>query len=331
MAKKVKMSDIASKLNVSIVTVSKALSGQKGVSVEMRTRIIELASQMGYEKPGESSSNHKSYNIGVIVSEGYIAKYDAFYWDLYQQINSAAAGNNSFVILELITLDDEKNNMPPKLLREGKVDGLIVMGALNTSYLKMIRAHYALPTVYLDFYDSDIQEDSIISNSYYGAYLVTNYLMDKGHKKIAFLGTLMATKSINDRYMGYSKALMERGYEFRRDWILEDRDMNRVMFLDMPLPEDIPDAIVCNCDTAAARMIEALNKKGLRVPEDVAVTGFDDFIHPGLCNVPLTTYSVNMEGLADSAVRNVVKKLNGVETNRGIHLIEGKLVVRTSA
>ncbi len=331
MAKKVKMSDIAAKLDVSIVTVSKALAGQKGVSEEMRSRIIELASQMGYEKPGEKSTSQKSYNIGVIVSEGYIAKYDAFYWDLYQQINSAAAASNSFVMLEIISFDDEKNNMPPKLLREGKVDGLIVMGALHTTYLKMINAHYALPTVFLDFYDSDLQEDSIISNSYYGAYIITNYLIEKGHKKIAFLGTLMATKSINDRYMGYSKALMEKGYEFRPNWVLDDRDMNRIMFVDFPVPEDLPDAIVCNCDTAAARMIEALNKKGIRVPEDVAVTGFDDFIHPGLCNVPLTTYSVNMEGLADSAVRNVIKKLNGIETNHGIHLIEGKLVIRTSA
>ncbi len=331
MAKKVKMSDIATKLDVSIVTVSKALAGQKGVSEEMRARIIELAGQMGYEKPGEKAANQKSYNIGVIVSEGYIAKYDAFYWDLYQQINSSAAASNSFVMLELISLDDEKNSMPPKLLREGKVDGLIVMGALNTSYLKMIRAHYALPTVYLDFYDSEVQEDSIISNSYYGAYILTNYLIDKGYKRIAFLGTLQATKSINDRYMGYSKALMEKGFEFRRDWLLDDRDMNRVMFTEMPIPEQLPDAIVCNCDTAAARMIESLNKKGFRVPEDVAITGFDDFIHPGLCNVPLTTYSVNMEGLADSAIRNVIRKLSGIETNCGIHLIEGKLVVRTSA
>ncbi|MCR5584437.1 MAG: LacI family DNA-binding transcriptional regulator [Lachnospiraceae bacterium] len=331
MAKKVKMSDIAGKLGVSVVTVSKALSGQKGVSEEVKNKIIRLAEELGYEKPGESRGVSKSYNIGVVVPGGYITKYETFYWELYQAINTAAAKENSFVMLEIISSEDENEGNPPKLLRESKVDALIVMGAMKTSYLKMIRAHYATPTVFLDFYDSEIQEDAVISNSFYGAYAMTNYLLEKGLKRLAYVGTPLSTESITDRYLGYVKALMEKGIEIRKDWIIDDRDMNRVMYNEITLPEDMPEAFVCNCDMTASKIIEALSKKGISVPGDVAVTGFDDFLHPGLCIIPLTTYAVNMEGLADSAVRNVLKKLNGIETNKGIHLIEGRLICRESA
>jgi LacI family transcriptional regulator/LacI family purine nucleotide synthesis repressor len=331
MAKKVRMMDIAKKIDVSVVTVSKALTGQKGVSEEVRNKIIRLAEEMGYERPGESRGPSKSYNIGVVVPEGYITKYETFYWELYQAINTSAARENSFVMLEIISSADENEGNPPKLLRESKVDALIVMGAMKTSYLKMIRAHYATPTVFLDFYDSEIQEDSVISNSFYGAYAMTNYLLAKGLRKIAYVGTPMSTESITDRYLGYLKALMEKGIEIRKDWVIDDRNMDRVMYNELELPAEMPEAFVCNCDMTASKIIEALSQKGISVPKDVAVTGFDDFLHPGLCIIPLTTYAVNMEGLADSAVRNILKKLNGIETNKGIHLIEGRLITRDSA
>ncbi len=330
MAKKVKMSDIAERLGVSVVTVSKALSGQKGVSEEVKNKIIRLAEELGYEKPGESRGSSKSYNIGVVVPEGYITKYETFYWELYQAINTSAARENSFVMLEIISGDDEYAGNPPKLLRESKIDALIIMGGMRTEYIKMIRAHYATPTVFLDFYDAEIQEDSVISNSFYGSYAMTNYLLGKGYKKIGYVGTVLSTKSITDRYLGYVKALMESGIDIRKDWVINDRNMDRVMYNEIEFPDELPEAFVCNCDMTASKVIESLSKKGISVPKDVAVTGFDDFLHPGLCIIPLTTYAVNMDGLADSAVRNVLKKLSGIETNKGIHLIEGRLISRES-
>ena len=81
MAKSVKMADIAKRLHVSTVTVSKALSGQKGVSEEVREKIKAVAEEMGYHKPTTREENKvKSYNIGVIVSGSYIEKYATFYW-----------------------------------------------------------------------------------------------------------------------------------------------------------------------------------------------------------------------------------------------------------
>lgn len=73
--------------------------------------------------------------------------------------------------------------------------------------------------VYMDFYDKQLQEDCVISNSFYGAYYMTNYLFRMGHEKIGFVGTVLATESIMDRYLGYRKSLMEHGVQERPDWV----------------------------------------------------------------------------------------------------------------
>jgi len=86
MAKTVKLADIAAIVNVSTVTVSKALSDQKGVSEEMRARIKQLAKEMGYQTPTAArlSSNKRTYNIGVLISEIYFDQTQSFYWQMYQ-------------------------------------------------------------------------------------------------------------------------------------------------------------------------------------------------------------------------------------------------------
>ena len=194
----------------------------------------------------------------------------------------------------------------------------------------MMKEHYATPTVYLDFYDSHIKEDSVISNSFYGTYTLTNYLFDKGHTNIGFVGTVLATKSITDRYLGYTKSLIEHGKNVREDWVLDDRDSNRHNFHKFLFPEEMPTAFVCNCDTIASWIIRELEQRGYRVPEDVSVVGFDDFLYPGLCNVPLTTYAVNMTEMAERSIELLITKVTGGETSEGMHLVEGRFVERKS-
>ncbi len=331
MAKSVKMSDIAERLNVSTVTVSKALSDQKGVSEDMRNKIKKLAMELGYQKPvAKQEDRSRSFNAGVIVPEDYIEKYQTFYWEMYQEINMAAIKNNSFIMLEVISASDEKAMIPPKLLKESKVDGLIVLGGLASEYLKMMKEHYATPTVYLDFYDPYIKEDCVISNSFYGTYALTNYLFEMGHTNIGFVGTVLATKSITDRYLGYMKSLMEHGKSIREDWVLDDRDSDRHNFQKFLIPEEMPTAFVCNCDIIASWIIRELEKAGYRVPEDVSIVGFDDFLYPGLCNVPMTTYAVNMPEMAERSIKLLVTKVTGGETSKGMHLVEGRFIERKS-
>ena len=97
MAKAVKLADIAERVGVSTVTVSKALSGQKGVSEEVREKIRSIAEELGYQQPSAArkSQNQKSYNIGILISERFLDKYESFYWQMYQAVATRATAKRS--------------------------------------------------------------------------------------------------------------------------------------------------------------------------------------------------------------------------------------------
>lgn len=335
MKKAVKMADIADRLKCSTVTVSKALSGQKGVSEEMRTRIKEMAIEMGYKLPASSQTNieNKSYNIGVVLSGRYLASYDTFYWKMYQEIADWAIHKECFTLFETLSEEMERGRQLPRLLEEHKVDGLIVIGKPGYSYDKFLKREAGLPLIFLDFYEPDCKVDCFISDGFYGTYILTNYLLGKGHRDIAYVGTLFSTDSITDRYLGYMKSLLEHGIEVKQEYLIEDRDLEsglRDNYGTMVFPERMPTAFVCNCDFIASLVIKALQKRGLKVPEDVSVVGYDNYLNPGLCDVEITTYEVDIKEMAKAAVRTLLKKLNGEPYKKGIHIVEGHLVEKNS-
>lgn len=333
MAKGVRMSDIAQRLGVSTVTVSKALADQKGVSEEMRERIKALAEEMGYKPPVSSRQEAKrSYNIGVIMGEQYVEKYATFYWEFYQKIITCASQENCYVILEVLDGARERDLEEPKLVQGDKTDGLIILGSIRTEYLRMLKKKCRVPVVYMDFYDKQLQGDCVISNSFYGAYYMTNYLFQMGHEKIGFVGTVLATESITDRYLGYRKSLMEHGIQERADWVLKDREEeNSVHCFDkISLPGEMPTAFVCNSDLTASRMVKSLLEAGYRVPEDVSLVGYDDWLYPGLCDVPITTYSVNMTRMAETGIDILVRRIDGDDSRCNMQIIEGEIVIRDS-
>ncbi len=331
MAKSVRMADIAKELGVSTVTVSKALSDQKGVSEEMREKIKELAAQMGYKAVGSGKDGgHPSYNIGVLVLETYIEKYSSFYWEFYQKINASAGKENCFVLLEFLGAESEEQLALPKLIQENKIDGLMILGQLSTEYLEMLREHTNVPKVYMDFYDRRVQADSVISNSFYGAYHVTDYLFEMGHEEIGYVGTVLVTESITDRYLGYYKAIMEHGKEPRKEWMIQDRESHIEIYEQLELPKDLPSAFVCNSDLAASKLIKALKEKGYRVPEDISVVGYDDYLYPGLCDIGITTYSVDMEKMSQVGMEMLLERMGGSENPYIMQVIEGKFIKRDS-
>jgi len=335
MAKAVKLADIAEQLGVSTVTVSKALSGQKGVSEAMREKIKQLADELGYKQPSavKKEKSVKSYNIGVLVSEKYLGEYASFYWRMYQSVATRAVQKECFTMLEVVSLEDEAEANLPKIVLERKVDGLILIGRLRTEYLGALRQNTQIPIVYLDFYDEHQMSDAVISNSYYGTYMLTNYLIEHGHEKIAYVGTLLFTASIIDRYFGYRKSMLEHGIEVPQEWIISDRDMEcGVVEVDIHPDQmkDMPTAFVCNSDLTASMVINQLEEQGYRVPEDFSVVGFDNYLFPGLCDVEITTYEVDIREMANKAIHVLLKKVSGERYKQGITIVEGRLVEKAS-
>ena len=104
-----RLADIGAQLGVSTVTVSKALSGQKGVSDTLRKQIVELADSLGYMPPSKEprQAKNRSYTLGVLVGDRYIDKYDSFYLEMYKQITGRAMARECFVVMEPIDVESE--------------------------------------------------------------------------------------------------------------------------------------------------------------------------------------------------------------------------------
>ena len=137
-----------------------------------------------------------------------------------------------------------------------------------------------------------------------------------------------------DRYMGYLRAMMEHGCEVRPEWIIDDREKEQGS-IDaesyIRLPKELPTAFVCNCDFIASLVIKSLTERGYRVPEDVSVVGFDNFLYPSnLTDVPITTYEVDMKEMAKGAINTIIKKINKEPYKKKIHIVEGHLIEKDS-
>ncbi len=170
----------------------------------------------------------------------------------------------------------------------------------------------------------------MISDGYYGTYQLTDYLIETGHKRIGFVGSVDATSSIADRFWGYRRALRENNIRFEEDWEIPDRDMRGATYDKLPVDIGNCDAYVCNCDVTAQVMIRSLEDKGCRVPEDVSVVGFDNFLPLGMESDRITTYEVDLMRMAGICVRSLIKKIKNEPYVKGIQIVTGQLIERES-
>ena len=241
----VTMKDLADSMNVSVVTISKALNNKEGVSEELKKRIKALAEEMGYRHNtiAKSMKEGITYNVVVIVSKRFLGK-DSFYLQVYQHITTALQEYKYYGILEVIDYEDEKNAVLPRVYEDRRVDAIIILGNMNKSYIKTLEV-MDIPYMFLDYYDSEHEIDSVNTDNYYASYEITNYLLKMGHENIGFVGNIYATSSIQDRFLGYCKSLLENRKKLNTEWILNDRDENG-KYITIEMPEVFPTAIVCN-------------------------------------------------------------------------------------
>lgn len=339
MDKNVTLKDIAKEMQVSIVTVSNALAGRSGVGDELRIEIEKRAHEMGYRRKARRerksiSKRSRVYNagtrIGVIAENKYLEKYTSFYWEMYQRVVVAASGKACFTSLEILTDDQERRKEMPLLLSDEEINGFIIIGMLDEAYLKKLYQTADCPILFLDFAYDGIPCDAVISNGFYGMYQMTNYLIGLGHTEIGFIGNYYATGSIMDRYQGFSKSLLEHGIAERQEWVLSDRDIDTGKPR-LQLPDRLPTAFVCNCDYTAEFAAKRLMEAGYRIPEDISIVGYDDFLVSGILHGKVSTYAVDMDGMALLALELLLKRINGEGQEPTVRMVDGRMVIRQSA
>lgn len=328
---KVRLADIAEKVGVSSVTVHNAITGQKGVSEEVRMKILRVAEEMGYQSASlntKQESPVRFKNIGVLISERYLAEYTTFYWKMYQELSIVATEKKCLAAVEILKHEAEREKELPHILAESTVEGLIVMGEVDRDYIRNMRKYTRIPIVFLDFYDKELARDAVVTDNFYGMYLLTEYLIDHGIRRMAYVGSIHATSSIMDRYCGFYKALLEHHFDLPDEWLIEDRDDNGQVFFE--LPEKMPEAFVCNCDLLAGMVIEKLEAAGYQVPEDVSVIGFDNYLYPGFPDKQITTYEVNSRAMAKVALEKILKQIRNPRSGRGLDIVSGHIVEKGS-
>ena len=328
-AKKPSMRDIGKTMGISAVTVSKALTGKPGVSEKLREQVLAKAGELGYEFPATKAADAgRSLDIGILIPDRYFEP-ESYYAVLYKKLVQALADLGHFGLLEILKAEDEAALNLPNLIRSGRADGIILLGEPEKTYYRKT-ARAGKPAVFLDFYDEQANADSVTGDNAYGTYRLTSHLIRQGHTRIGFVGNVHATSSIMDRYLGYCRAMLTYGYPMKSEWVLSDRADNGLMELKdlQNLPEDMPTAFVCNCDLTARAMIGKLREAGYRVPDDISVTGFDDFPPEGEGDVPLSTFRIDTDSMVRMAVKAIVERCGGSREPYGRMVVGGQPVYR---
>lgn len=325
---KVTMREIGSAVGVSAVTVSKALAGQPGMSEKTRNRILKVAEQMGYSYPNTDKVRERmNLDIGILIPDKYFQS-DSFYSVIYRKLVQRLAKSGHFGLLELLPEAAETALELPNLVKSRHVDGLIVLGEPGLNYHRMI-AGQNFPVVFLDFYDEQCAADSVVGDNSYGCYRLTGHLIRNGHTRIGFVGNYRATGSIMDRYLGFCRAMLSHDLPIRPEWILPDRDLHGSL-LPLQLPEDMPTAFVCNCDLVARQLIDQLRASGYRVPEQISVTGFDDYLAGEGSSHEISTFRMDLDSMVELSIKAITDRCSGLKKPFGRTVVSGQPVYRCS-
>lgn len=336
---KVTMKDIAKKLNVSINAVSIALNDKPGVSDEMRLLILKTADEMGYinEKRKYLSVFSKS-NIAIMM-QSYYADTGHFYSIVLRSIVEEAKSLGYFSIMNYF---DDSNMELPECIVVRKVAGIVIVGKISDMNLNQLK-QTGIPIVLVDFtslYDSC---DCVLTHNKQGGYMISDYVIQKGYRKIGFFGDLNYSLSFQDRFIGYKEALIN--HQIINDYF-DDEYIKKYSFLEniekyiinnqidevvkILKSKELPDVLICANDSNAFAVIKALVQMGLRVPIDIGVTGFDD---TPLCEKfisPLTTVQVQKEGMGKEAVARLVDRIQRKDYPKKTELLSVKIIERTS-
>ncbi len=293
--KPVTLKEIASRLNISVSTVSKALKDYPDIGIETKNLVRETARNLNY-KPNALAVNlrtNESKTIGLIIPE--IVHH--FFSNVIKGIVSRAEKKGYLVI---ILQSDESCDLEKKqieLLLDQRVDGMIISLANDTDQVDHIRhvLDQKTPLVMFDKVSKRVECSKVIIDDRKAAFEATKHLIEKGCKRIAhFRGALTPLNSI-DRFMGYRNALLDHGLEFDPSLVYicqcGDRSFEEGKENARKLLEEHKDVdgIFINTDLVAIGALTEFRNQGIRIPEDIKVVGFSNWFMSSVISPSLTT------------------------------------------
>lgn len=298
------MKDIAEKCGVSITTVSRALRDNNEISPATKERILKVANELDYTTniPARVLAGGRSNTIGLIVADNsnpYFAK-------LILGIEDIAKKNNFGVILYNTNEDPDLELQGHRMLNEKRVDGLIVTSMRTGEQPLISLQNKGIPFVLLNRYIEDFSTDWVRSDNVLGAHALTSLLCSLGHKRILHITGGEEISSVRERISGYKKALSEYHIEFdprliyRCNLKLDGGYQCAKCALTELKP--LPTAIFAYSDVIAVGVMKTLYENNLRIPEDIALVGYDnieysEFLEPSLTTVDQFAFEIGQKGM----------------------------------
>jgi LacI family transcriptional regulator, repressor for deo operon, udp, cdd, tsx, nupC, and nupG len=326
----VSIKDIARIAGVSHSTVSRALRDSPLIPARTRERIQLVAQEQGYAASAIARSlvTRKTHAIGVVVTS--IA--DPFNGEVVSGIEETGNAVGYSVVLATSQADPEREMALVRSFKERRVDGVLVassrVGALYAESLADLR----IPIVLLNNQHPGEFVYSITIDNAAGAEEATRHLVDLGHRRIAYIGDRLGMQSDAERKAGYEEALRVSGIPFRKEYVARGdgkpagarEAAGRLLELQEP-----PSAIFCYNDMSALGVLEAAASRGVQVPRDLSVCGFDDLFFTQFLSPPLTTIHQPKREMGQQAMQLLLSILSGEERRKGIK-IRGELIIRGS-
>jgi len=322
------MQAIAKKHGVSKVTVSKALNGQPGVSEELRQKIVETAKTDGYTLK-EKNTDHSLQKVGVLIPQRFFFDYELYYHQIYYALLNESEKRGVELVLSVLSNQDEQLEILPYNIEKGNHDVLLLCGEVSDDYYNFLSG-LDLKILCIDFYKLSKNADCVIIGNYFAGYLITSYLISKGHSSIGYIGSKHSTSSNSDRYYGYLKALGKNGLEYRDEWYIPVDNAANPSDIDYSLPEKLPTALVCHNDHVGFEVIRILSNRGIKVGEEISVTGFDNLQHSELSIPPLTTMNINREEIAGNTMELLFWRINNPDLPPRKIILDTTLIERES-
>lgn len=328
---KVTIKDISAAAGVSIATVSRVLNHKGNVSKDVEQRVMEAAKKLHYPLMGSASRALQDPRLIAVIVPSLS---NPFYNDILDGIQDVATRNKYNLIIAQTKSSQTMVATIPRFLRGNLIDGLISMEYATNMRALLEQASPDLPVVQCCEYDVTLPYPYVAIDDAQAAYNAVSYLTNIKRKKIAFLNFSWRSLYGKKREEGFRRAMEDNDLPIREDWIyhLNSIDFNVAFSAAQKLlsAEDRPDAIFSISDIYAIAVIRAARRLGLRVPEDVAIIGFDNIEISLMSDPPLTTVSqprYEIGSAACSTLFGMIKKRPPLSREL---LLESELIVRSS-
>lgn len=312
MKKEITIYDIAENVGLSPTTVSRALSNHPRVHVNTRKKIMDAAKLLGYQSNIFASSLRKrrSKSIGVIVPK-LNSPFQSSVLAGMEKIASQS-GYNLVISQSMESLEKEISNT--NIMYNSRVDGLLVSKAGTTDDIEHFQSFFnkEIPVLFFDRVPENNHSTGVVINNTQAIYDATSHLIKEGCKRIVHAVGNLQINVYADRLKGYKYALMDHGFVFNAENVISielDEDSGERIVKKILKLSPRPDGLLVSNDTSAASCLMALKKRGVRVPQDIAIVGFNNDLISRMVEPNLSTINYPSYHMGEVAMKNLVNHL----------------------